>query len=757
MKLEYLKQLNQEQLEIVNSTAKNSIYVIAGAGTGKTRTLTHRIAFLIKYLNIPSEKILAVTFTNNAAQEMKQRIKEMCGDHSFFNLTVTTFHALGYKILKNYIKYLDFDLNSNLTSDFSIIDESESKKIIKKCIKDLGLDKNHYLANDVQKNIFLTKIGMIKQKILSEIEQNCQYEEYEEWFVNNYRTVKFKSPEYQIIYQNYEYYLRRNNLIDFDNLIIYSYQLLSNYQEVAEFYQKKFNYVLIDEFQDIDLIQYQIIKLISQKKQVLAVGDPNQNIYSFRGADILCSNLFLQDFKASIKHLTQNYRSTNNILAKANLLINFNYCKKDNDFRNFLKSNLDNGPDVIYQHFENSEQEAQFILENIKALLSNNYQYKDIAILYRLNHLNRDIENLLITANIPYRIQGYVSLYKKKEIKDIIAYLQILMNPQKDFYLKRIINIPSRNIGNKTVAVLEQIAEQKKITLFEAIEFVSKSDCVNKHLQKKIKSFYNIFQKLKEIFDNAEICNLSNVIFLIDETINYSRKLNLIQNVKLDINHDINANLQQLQNILSSIDKISEGNFKEKIISFLEKITLFNEETNDIQINNHIILSSIHKAKGLEFKVVFTIGWEESVFNADKENDFINDNVQSFEEERRLAYVAITRAKELLYISSAKERIILGKLCISKPISFIKEMKLNKKSNYYRYRNKYCLKMPKSSPKSIFDFYRIGSKLKHDIFGTGTVISFDEKQKIVVIVFEPPHGIKKFTTATSALSKINPK
>ncbi|MDV3166876.1 MAG: UvrD-helicase domain-containing protein [Vigna little leaf phytoplasma] len=754
MKSEYLKQLNQEQLEIVNSTAKNSIYVIAGAGTGKTRTLTHRIAFLIKYLNIPSEKILAVTFTNNAAQEMKQRIKEMCGDHSFFNLTVTTFHALGYKILKNYIKYLDFDLNSNLTSNFSIIDESESKKIIKKCIKDLGLDKNHYLANDVQKNIFLTKIGMIKQKILSEIEQNCQYEK---WFVNNYRTVKFKSPEYQIIYQNYEYYLRRNNLIDFDNLIIYSYQLLSNYQEVAEFYQKKFNYVLIDEFQDIDLIQYQIIKLISQKKQVLAVGDPNQNIYSFRGADILCSNLFLQDFKASIKHLTQNYRSTNNILAKANLLINFNYCKKDNDFRNFLKSNLDNGSDVIYQHFEHSEEEAQFILENIKTLLSNNYQYKDIAILYRLNHLNRDIENLLITANIPYRIQGYVSLYKKKEIKDIIAYLQILINPQKDFYLKRIINIPSRNIGNKTVAILEQIAEQKKITLFEAIEFVSKSDCVNKHLQKKIKSFYNIFQKLKEIFDNAEICNLSNVIFLIDETINYSRKLNLIQNVKLEINNDINANLQQLQNILSSIDKISEGNFKEKIISFLEKITLFNEETNDIQINNHIILSSIHKAKGLEFKVVFTIGWEESVFNADKENNFINDNVQSLEEERRLAYVAITRAKELLYISSSKERIILGKLCISKPISFIKEMKLNKKNNYYRYRNKYCLKMTKSSPKSIFDFYRIGSKLKHDIFGIGTVISFDEKQKIVVMVFEPPHGIKKFTTATFALSKINPK
>lgn len=762
MKLEWLEKLNQEQLSIVTSIDKKSLYVIAGAGTGKTRVLTTRIAFLINQLHISSDQILAITFTNNAVKELRQRLQQICSYEIFSHLSIFTFHSFCNQILKKYISHI----NSCFNSDFNIIDELESRTIVKECIKNLNLDKNLFLANDTQKYISKMKIQKIKKEILDKIQFANQNEE---WFYHDYQNVEFSSKEYSKIFQHYQIYLQKNNLVDFDDLLIYSYQLLSNNKEITTFYQQKFSYILIDEFQDIDLIQYQIMKIIGAKCYIFAVGDPNQNIYSFRGADLLCNHLFVQDFKASKKNLTKNYRSTMNILEAANLLISHNYVSQKNFFQNNLQSYLGYGQNIIYQQFLNAQEEAEYISQKIKKLVQEKqYKFHDIAILYRLNQLSKDIEQSLLLNNIPYRIQGYSAFYQKKEIKDIIAYLQILINPKNNFYLKRIINIPSRNIGIKTIATLEKIAEEQQLTLFETIQKIISN---KEHpLKKKLQTFQNTFQTLSKVFYNSEICNLSNVILLIDNIIHYSEFANKekkMQNLEMKENNIIHINLEELQNILSNLEqKKKEGSFIEKLTSFLNNISLFHEEDQELNTFNNVILSSIHKSKGLEFKVVFTIGWEDNVFSNQETHSFVNNNKSNryrllFQEERRLAYVAITRAKEILYISSVTERIFFGKHTIAQPVIFIQEMKLKtqndnyigfhkneKKINHYKF-----IKKQKNDTKS-FDLYKTGEKLKHPEFGTGIIVSVDKNKNILIMAFKKPYGIKKFNTKTSFLFKL---
>ncbi|KND62629.1 ATP-dependent helicase [Candidatus Phytoplasma phoenicium] len=758
MNFEWLKQLNPEQLNIATSVDKKSLYVMAGAGTGKTRVLTTRIAFLLKQLQIPSDQILAITFTNNAVKEMQQRLQPICSSETFAHLTILTFHAFGNQILKQYISHINSCFNVN----FNIIDEQESKTIIKECIKNLNLDKNLFPAGDMQKNIAKMKIYIIKKEILDKIQKIYQHEE---WFNHNYQTVKFQTKEAKKIFKSYQSYLQKNNLVDFDDLLIYAYQLLSRHKEIFTFYQNKFTYILVDEFQDIDLIQYQIIKMISLKCNIFVVGDPNQNIYSFRGADLLCNHLFVRDFQASIKNLTQNYRSTMNILDAANLLISYNYNSKTNPFQNNLQSFVGYGKNIIYQEFANAQKEAENILKKIQYLVQKKkYQYRDIAILYRLNQLSKDIEHSFLLNDIPYRIQGYTSFYQKKEIKDIIAYLQILINPHNNFYLKRIINFPSRNIGIKTVSTLEQIAEEQQITLFSAIQQIISTD---HPLKKKLKTFQIIFQELSEVFYNPGICNLSNVILLIDDIIAYSQFVNnekKTANAMIKKNKQMNIHLERLQNILSNLDQKKEGNFIDQLTSFLNSIALFQEADKSNEISDNVILSSIHKSKGLEFKIVFAIGWEDYVFqdtnNTFKHSKFNNDNL-SFQEERRLAYVAITRARELLYISSVMERIFFGKIINTQPVRFIEEMKLKTVNNDHNMlaqikkniNHNFFPQKPRFSPKP-FTLYKIGEKLKHPQFGIGTIISLEHNKGMVSMIFPVPYGIKKFSMQKSCLIKL---
>ncbi|MBP3059260.1 AAA family ATPase [Texas Phoenix palm phytoplasma] len=747
-KQEWLNNLNEEQFKSV--TVKNkSVYVIAGPGTGKTRTLISRIAYLIESEKTKIKGILVIAFTNNAVQEVKERLEKILHIDDFSILTITTFHSLCNKILRKYI----VNLGLQFTSYFSIIDEKDRKKIIRNILSQLCLDKNIYNISNVGKYISYIKNKVIKKEILE------SYSGLDKKRINNYDTESsFFSKEIEIIYISYNNYLMKNNMLDFDDLIIYTYKLLTTNYNIALLYQNQFSYVLVDEFQDIDLIQYQIMKILSKNSYFFTVGDLNQNIYSFRGADRLCSYLLLKDFKFSKMNLKKNYRSTENILNKANLLIQNNYINLlDDYFKNFLISVSGSGEEVVYQNFFNSQQESEFIVKKIKELVYfRKYKFKDIAILYRMNELSQEIENSFINSKIPYFVNGYVSLYQKKEIKDFIAYLKFIISPEQNFFLKRIINVPSRNIGTKTIDILEKISSEKNISLFEVIKNISNFN-LSKVVEKKIDKFKKIFFNLLSLINDKKT-NLSNLIFSIDEIIGYSIMLD--EKETQDNNLEKKNNLKRLQFIFAKYDSEMKGNFLDKLISLLDQIVLFSDNDISFNKNDQVILSSIHKSKGLEFKVVFVIGWEENIFlNISNLENFGNDffvnnsneecKEKNIQEERRLAYVAITRAKELLYISSSNYRFIFGKKIFSKPISFIQEMKLidsNKKTknNFLFYKNRNYKK---------YSLYNIGEKVQHDFFGLGTIISLNNE--IATILFSKPYGMKQILINHFSLKKID--
>ncbi|WP_323847637.1 MAG: ATP-dependent helicase [Phytoplasma sp.] len=735
----WLNNLNEEQIKAIISNEKK-IYLQAGAGTGKTTTLTNKIIHYINEFNIKGENILAITFTNNAAKEMKERLKQMIPSQTFPYLTISTFHAFGYSFLKKNIHKFNLKFNSL----FVIIDEREANKIIREQINVLNLDKNKYNAQKLQKKILQMKNDKIKKQILSEINLGNIY------CHTNKNLKLFFSEEENRIFDFYNKYLEKNNLLDFDDLIIYTYQLLKNNSSLAYFYQKKFSHILIDEFQDIDLIQYQIIKLIGEDNFIFAVGDSNQNIYSFRGSDSSCNDLFLQDFSVQKLALTRNYRSTKNILDKANLLIKNNYNKDDNRFQINLKSNNFFGEKVVYKRFSDASKEAKFISNKIRDLVNNqNYSYKDIAILFRLNALSKEIENSLFIHNIPYFIRGSITLFQRKEIKDFVAYLKVLLFNKNDFYFKRIINVPRRQIGYKTIMKLEQIAIQKQMSLFEAMDHISDDD----NIKIKINNLKKIFNKLSDVFYDEQKCNLSNVLSLIDENIKYSEILDKDKDrfAKND-NEKIKKNLSELKKIFIAEDQKQTNNtFLEKLSLLLNKITLSNEKESDDEIPQ-VLLSSIHKVKGLEFKIVFSVGWDANIFKDGKHD---NDS-DLFKEERRIAYVAITRAKELLYLTSAKIRFFLREKELSEPVSFLKEMKLIT-DNSFVFNDNILSKFKQD--KNISNnkvtnqvLYRIGDKIMHEIFGKGTILSINKE--ILTIVFAKPHGIKKILMHHRSWKKI---
>ncbi|WP_225696026.1 ATP-dependent helicase [Candidatus Phytoplasma sp. AldY-WA1] len=730
-KQKLLNNLNEKQKEVIISD-KKAIYLHAGAGTGKTTTLTNKIFHLINNLHIDGDNILAITFTNNAAKEMRQRLKEFISFHDFSRLTICTFHSFGYSFLKKNIAYL----NSNLTSSFFIIDEKEKKKIIKEKIDILKLDKDKYKAKYLIKKISDIKNNKIKKQIFEELEIQKQI------------NIELRSSEEKQIFNFYEEYLKKNNFLDFDDLIIYTYQILKNNTSLTSFYQKKFSHILIDEFQDIDLIQYQIIKMIGQNNFIFVVGDPNQNIYSFRGSEPLCNKLFIKDFKGNIFYLDQNYRSSQNILDKANLLIKYNYDEKQNHFKNNLKSNITHGK-VIYRNFQNDKKESEFIAKKIKKLVQNSkYNYKDIAILYRMNKLCKEIENNLIIQHIPYIIKSSTSFYQKKEIKDFLAYLKVLLFPKNDFDFKRIINTPPRQIGKTTINKLEKIANERKISLFETMDYVSEQDTI----KLKINNLKKTFQELLKIFHDESKCNLSNCINLINEKIKYSEILDKKEKDKNNYNNSnenkIKNNLDNLQDIFNLENQKQKGTFVEKLNELLNKITLYSEK--DDNDKNQVLLSSIHKVKGLEFKIVFVIGLENNIFLDDIE-EYGEKNVQ---EDRRIAYVAITRAKELLFLTSANVRKFLFRNKqneFTRPVSFLEEMKFTetKENIIISEPNKYkSIDITKDENKTS---YKVGDKVMHNIFGKGLIISVNKD--ILSIIFKP-HGIKKILITHNSFKKI---
>ncbi|MBP3461099.1 MAG: UvrD-helicase domain-containing protein [Bacilli bacterium] len=690
-----LDTLNKEQKEAVLTT-EGPLLVIAGAGSGKTRVLTTRIAYLIEELKVDPYNILAITFTNKAAREMKERVIKLIGN-SFYGMQISTFHSFGLSILRKNCKLLGYEDN------FTIIDSDDSLTIIKKIIKDLNLDSKIYNPKAIKNRISGAKNELLDPDSYSKY-ANSDFEE---------KVVE--------IYRKYQDKLLNNNSVDFDDLLMLPIKLLKNNEDVLKKYQERFKYVLIDEYQDTNEAQYVLTKMVSAKyKNICVVGDESQSIYSFRGANYKNILNFEKDYKnTKTILLEENYRSTKYILNAANDIIKNNINRKD---KKLWTSNSE-GNKVKYYRASNEKDEAYHVTKEIKDLIVNGVKKSEIAILYRTNAQSRNMEEALLKENIPYKVVGSFFFYKRKEIKDLIAYLKLIYNSNDDTSLSRIINVPKRGIGTKTIENLEILANSKNISMYDAIS-------KGKELE---------FKKLiEEIKLEEKNLSLTELIDLILDKTGIKEELISEKSLESDIRLE---NLEEFKSITK--------NFEERygIISlqaFLEEISLVSdiEEHND---NTDLVtLMTVHSAKGLEFDNVFIIGLEEGLFP--HTNSLTNH--EEIEEERRLIYVAITRAKRRLELVNAKKRVIYGNESNNLPSRFINEIN---KDNLEQAKEE--VKIEKEDYIDCNVSYKFGDKVEHDIYGIGIIVGI--KDKTVDVAFKQEYGIKTFIKGHKVIRKAN--
>lgn len=692
--LEYLETMNDNQKEAILTT-EGPLIILAGAGSGKTRVLTHRIMHLIKEKKINESNILAITFTNKAANEMKERIFNLIGDTTKY-IWINTFHAMCLKILRTNIEYLGYKTN------FTILDNSEQKRVIKDIIENYKYDIDQYNPNFILKVISNSKN---KNESPEDLSQKSKF-----GFMKNVSNI----------YLKYQQYLKKNNVLDFDDLIIKTIELFEKSDETLKYYQNKFKYIHVDEYQDTSIIQYKLIKLLSNfHKNICVVGDDDQSIYSWRGANVNNITDFEKDFKNSkIIYLNQNYRSNNIILSAANSIIKNNIKRKEKK----LWTNIISDNKINFNYAENDIEEADYISKKIKKL--NNYN--NTAILYRNNYLSRVIENSLIKNSIPYKILGSLHFLNRKEIKDILSYINILINPDDELSIKRIINVPKRGIGKETLKKIEIYMQQNKINMYEALKNV-KDIKLSTNITKKIVAFIEIFEKYKN-FNDYSIAEILEGIY-IDS--GYKEMLEQTVNVE---NRERISNISEL---VSSSIQYSKSN--KSILEFMSDISLYSDtDKNENNKDNSVTLSTIHASKGLEYDTVFIIGLEENIFPSNIMEDD-TDIKEKIEEERRLAYVAITRAKNNLFISATKRRMKFGKNITNKLSRFITEIPSNlvitnneNKTDLY---NASTISIPIIKEKNVISKsnkkFSINDKVSHKKFGTGTVIDINDKEILI--------------------------
>jgi len=690
--MNWLKTLNESQLKAVVHEG-GPLFVVAGAGTGKTKTLTSRIAYLINQGADPRH-ILAVTFTNKAAREMKQRVIDMTGPHAM-GVWLYTFHAFGLQILRRHIAVLPYGYRPN----FTVIDEDDGKKIIQDQIKELGLDIKQYSIKGLKNLISLYK---------------------------SRRLEGFERTDEEKIYKKYQTYLRENQLVDFDDLLLYTLELLEDYPEIRTKYQTYFEHILVDEFQDTDAIQYKVMKILAElHKNVFVVGDPDQSIYAFRGANYENSTLFQKDFHAQMIVLEQNYRSTNQILKAANQLIQYNFNRPAS--KN-LESDLGHGEAPIYHHAQSDFRESFFVVNEIQRLHQLGIRYEEMAVLYRNNALSRLFEDAMIKEGIPYIIYGGISFYERREIKDALAYIRVILDPNQDFYFKRIVNVPKRSIGLVSLQKLELRAKELGVSMFESIEYTELTPSAKHSLLEFKKLIMEMNQDFGDMVDMSQI-----MPYLMVKT----GYVDMLKAEGDEISDDRINNLKELQTVFTRGDIYYEGSFLERLTQQLDQIALYSDIDKDVTEFDHVKLATIHQVKGLEFRVVFMVVMEENIFPSDRSLM----NPQDMEEERRIAYVGITRAKQKLYFSYADQRMVYGSMRYSYPSRFIQESKVKV-----------------DEPKTIYQapteshLLKTGDQIEHSVFGKGIVVRIDDD--IATIAFAMPHGIKKILESHPSLRKI---
>ena len=628
-----LEGLNDKQYEAVVTT-EGPCLVIAGAGSGKTKVLTHKIAYLIGEKGAKPWDILAITFTNKAANEMKQRITDLIGDDAK-DIWMGTFHSICVRILRRFIDRIGFE------SSFIIFDTSDQKTLIKGCMKDLAIDDK--LLND---RAIQSEISNVKNEML-------EPEQYAVRAKGDFRKEKISS-----VYTLYQKRLKENNAIDFDDIINYTIKILMENPDVLEYYSNKFKYVLVDEYQDTNKAQFTLVTLLASKNgNITVVGDNDQGIYSFRGADISNILNFERDFQGTkIIKLEQNYRCTGNILKAANAVIKNNEVKYKKQL--WTQNEEGNLPNVYLA--DNEYDEGSYLATQIEHLRREEYyKYSDFAVLYRMNTQSRAIEDIFRRENIPYRIVGGLKFYERKEIKDIIAYLRLIQNGSDNLSLKRIINEPKRGIGKTSLENVEQLAEQNGVSMYEVIKNAEQYGLNRVYLNSR--EFVNTIEELKEEKENLTISEL------IKKTLKKTGYTKALEN---ENTIEAENRIENLEEFLTVAIEFEEEFAENSLSEFLEGITLSSDLDNVEETEDVVTLMTLHSAKGLEFPVVFLIGMEEGIFPGYKS---ISEPTE-LEEERRLCYVGITRAKQQLFLTCSKQRTIFGSTSYNPVSRFIKEI-----------------------------------------------------------------------------------
>lgn len=692
-----LESLNDYQKEAVLHK-EGPLLILAGAGSGKTRVLTTKIAYLIKEYDVDARNILAITFTNKAAKEMKTRIEELIGKTS---IQASTFHSFGVKILKENCEKLGYK------SNFIILDSDDSLTLVKKILKDFNLDPKRFSPY------------MIRNKISSNKNELIMPDDYKKFVYNEEDDVVYK------VYKKYQEILKQNNSLDFDDLLILPIALFKKNPDVLAYYQDRYRYIFIDEYQDTNYAQYLLTKMISAKyHNICVVGDNDQSIYAFRGANYKNILNFEKDYPdCKVVMLEQNYRSTKTILNAANSVIKNNKERKDKNLWSLKESN----EKITYYKAADETDEVHYILKKVKELVASGVSYQDMAILYRTNAQSRVFEQELLKQNIPYRIIGSFYFYSRKEIKDLLAYMRLVYNPDDDLSLLRVINTPKRGIGNKTLRSLEEEASLYHTSLFQAIN------------SGKELAFKELILTLQQ---DLEKMSLTEFVDNILEKTGMRRALKEEKTLEADIR------LEYLEEF-KSVTKMFESRVGEiSLADFLLEISLVADSEEYKDDPNRLTLMTVHAVKGLEFSYVFLAGLEEGIFP--HRNSM--DTLAELEEERRLMYVAITRAKDKLFITSAKKRMLFGQENIAVPSRFIKEIdpsliEHEEKENMFT-----------STHKRVNNFYdedktyNYGDKIKHEKYGLGVVI--EVAGDFITVAFNKNIGIKKLLKNHKSIMKV---
>ncbi len=687
--------LNKEQKEAVLHK-EGPCLVLAGAGSGKTKVLTTRIANMIND-GIYSGNILAITFTNKAAKEMRDRISNMVENNYAF---VGTFHSFGLRIIRENTEKL------GLTSNFTIIDSDDVSSVIKKIMKELDISTKEYSVSYIR-----NKISFIKNEMLSDSE------------VDKY----LNSPPEKVavkVYREYEKVLKRNNAVDFDDLLKRPVELFMQNDDILDKYQEKYRYILIDEYQDTNEVQYKLVKLLASKyRNLFVVGDVNQSIYGFRWSNYKNILNFEKDYPDSKSiTLNQNYRSTNTILNAANSVIKNNVERKEVN----LYSTFGDGVKIKYFRGNDEKDEVKLVIDEIKKLLDEGYDYNDFAILYRTNAQSRNVEDAILKVNWPYRVVGSYYFYKRKEIKDLLCYLRLISNHQDDVSLERVINVPKRGIGDTSINNLRSLARENNECMFK---------CLSKPKEVEFKKL------ILELTEDAKDLDLTELIDVVLEKSGMKEELEKEHTLEADIRLE---NLMEFKSITENYQK-ETGTVN--LEDFLEDISIVADSSEHETLDNAVTLMTMHAAKGLEFKVVFLIGMEEGIMP----HSMSLNEAGELEEERRLCYVGITRAKERLYITNAKRRMLFGNTNMNPPSRFIAEIDGN------------LIEKEESKPETkVFNKtnfyegeridYKHGEIVMHASFGKGVVVDNDER--FVTVAFDKRFGIKKFLNNYQGLRRI---